>query len=282
MIKSHPANRDSVSPEKENDLRVGILGMGHIGKQLLLSLLEKTRVKPSHIKISTRRPEAAVEFVQRGVECYFDNRRLAAWADLLFLCCLPSHLPKVCAHLHSHLPKHCLVYSFISAVPVNRLAHLLGHNSILRPQYDFVAGGAADMWLSQSDLTFALKDPLLIEASCPLAMSGGISLGVKWVYAVFYSLLNICTSANLGSSDALALINSLFQLKGPDTVELITQSYVNSSYASALTPDEPFPWINLIDAQNKETPLSRFVSRSKYMQHCISAAYKSLLEKPIK
>lgn len=62
----------------------------------------------------------SVEFTRTGVECFFDNRRLAAWADILFLCCLPSHLPKVCADLHSHLSKCCLVYSFTSAVPVTR------------------------------------------------------------------------------------------------------------------------------------------------------------------
>ncbi|XP_071376994.1 NADP-dependent oxidoreductase domain-containing protein 1 [Centroberyx affinis] len=281
IIKRHTANRDSLASDKDNDLCVGILGMGHIGKQLLLSLLEKTGIKPSHIKISTRRPETAVEFAQRGVECYFDNGRLAAWADVLFLCCLPSHLPKVCADLHSHLPQHCLVYSFISAVPVTRLAQLLGHNFILKPQYDFVACDTADVWLSRSHVTAALKDPLLIEASCPLVMSGGISLDLKWVYAVLYSLLNICTSASLGSGEALSLINTLFQLKGPHTVQFNTQSYVSSSYASALAPDEPFPWITLIDAQTKETPLSRFVSRSKSMQHCISAAYKSLLGEPL-
>lgn len=61
--------------------------------------------------------------VPTGVECFFDNRRLAVWADVLFLCCLPSHLPRVCSDLKSHLSKCCLVYSFPSAVPVTRYIH---------------------------------------------------------------------------------------------------------------------------------------------------------------
>ncbi|KAM9354864.1 LOW QUALITY PROTEIN: NADP-dependent oxidoreductase domain-containing protein 1 [Pholidichthys leucotaenia] len=40
-------------------LHVEILGMGHLGEQLLLFLL-KTRINPLHIKVSTRRPELAV------------------------------------------------------------------------------------------------------------------------------------------------------------------------------------------------------------------------------
>ncbi|XP_067471256.1 NADP-dependent oxidoreductase domain-containing protein 1 isoform X1 [Thunnus thynnus] len=282
IIKSHTTNRDSLAlGEDSSDLCLGILGMGHMGKQLLHTLLEKTGVKPSHIKISTRRPESAAAFVQTDVECFFDNRRLAAWADVLFLCCLPSHLPKVCADLHSHLSKHCLVYSFTSAVPVTRLAQLLGHDFIVKPQYVFVDCDTADVWLSCACLTAALKDPLLTEASCPLTMKGGISLGLNWVCAVLYSLLNICTSASLGSNDALSVIKRIFA-KWPQTVELNAQSFISTSYASSLLEDEPFPWISLTDAQTRETPLLRFLSSSKPMQQCISAVYKSILETTVK
>ncbi|XP_031134623.1 NADP-dependent oxidoreductase domain-containing protein 1 isoform X1 [Sander lucioperca] len=291
IIKSHTANRDSLASGEDSDLCIGILGMGHMGKQLLLFLLEKSGIKPSHIKISSRRPESAgiltkqdclLEFIQTGVECFFDNHRLAAWADILFLCCLPSHLPKVCGDLHSHLSRRCLVYSFTSGVPVTRLAQLLGHDFILKPQYDFVVCDTADVWLSCTHLTRALTYPLLIEASCPLTMSSGIYLGLNWVCTVLYSLLNICTSTSLGSSDALSLINSIFKEKWPHAVELIAQSFVSASYASSLLTEEPFPWISLADAQVKDTPLLCFLSSSKSMQQCISAAYKSLLETPAK
>lgn len=52
-----------------------------------------------------------------------------------------------------------------------RLAQLLGHDFILKPQYDFVACDTADVWLSCTHMTATLTDPLLIEASCPLTMS---------------------------------------------------------------------------------------------------------------
>uniref|UniRef100_A0A8D2ZRL7 NADP-dependent oxidoreductase domain-containing protein 1 n=1 Tax=Scophthalmus maximus TaxID=52904 RepID=A0A8D2ZRL7_SCOMX len=266
------------APGGDGDLCVGILGAGHQGKQLLLSLLEMTDIQPAHVKVSTRRPELLRNTT--GVECFFDNSRLAAWADVLFLCCLPFHLPKVCAELRSHLSEHCLVYSFISAVPVTRLAELLGHNFILKPQYDFVGGDTADVWLSCTAVSTALKDPLLIDASCPLAMSGGISLSLNWACAVLYTLLNICTSASLRSSDALSLINELFQEKWMHAVQLNTESFISSSYAASLRGDEPFPWISLTEAQNKETPLLRFLSSNKLMQQCFSAAYKSLLVTP--
>lgn len=53
-----------------------------------------------------------------------------------------------------------------------RLARLLGHSFVLKPQYDFSACDRADMWPAHGQLITALNDPLLIEASCPLSVSG--------------------------------------------------------------------------------------------------------------
>lgn len=58
--------RKPVAPGEHDDLRVGILGTGHLGKQLCLALLEKTKIKPSHIKISTRRPELTGTHAQKA------------------------------------------------------------------------------------------------------------------------------------------------------------------------------------------------------------------------
>ncbi|XP_068195439.1 NADP-dependent oxidoreductase domain-containing protein 1 [Antennarius striatus] len=267
------SRRTAKSPAGNDDLCVGILGMGRMGKKLLLFLLAKSGIRPSYIKVSTRRPESAEELIHTEVECFFDNRRLASWADILFLCCLPSHLPKVCADLHSNLSKSCLVYSFTSAVPCSRLSQLLGHDFILKPQYDLVVCDTMDVWLSCSPLS----DPLLIELSCPLSMSGGITLSPKWVCGLLYILLNICTAAGLGSSDALSLINSLLK-KCPHTAELNVQSFISEANAPCLPKEECFPWISLTNVQTKDTPLLAVLSSSNSIQPCISAAYKSLMK----
>ncbi|KAL1258122.1 hypothetical protein QQF64_011366 [Cirrhinus molitorella] len=41
----------------EAHLSVGILGGGHMGKQLAMALLHSSSLKPRHINISTKRPE---------------------------------------------------------------------------------------------------------------------------------------------------------------------------------------------------------------------------------
>ncbi|KAM4723456.1 LOW QUALITY PROTEIN: NADP-dependent oxidoreductase domain-containing protein 1 [Anableps anableps] len=272
IIGSRTAAKVSSASGEHGDLCVGILGLGNLGKQLLLCLLKKTSIKPTQIKISTRNPESAEECVPPGVECFFDNRCLAAWADVLFLCCLPSHLHRICADLHSHLPKHCLVYSFTTAVPVTSIAKSLGHNFVLKPQYQLEACDTLDLWLHRSHLTAALSNPTLIEASCPLTMKGGITLHLNWICGVLCSLLNICTSACLGSSEALSLINSLFADKWMNNEPLNPQSFITSVCGSILKPNESFPWISLIDAQTKETPLLHFVMNSKSVQQSICAS----------
>ncbi|XP_065144705.1 NADP-dependent oxidoreductase domain-containing protein 1 [Paramisgurnus dabryanus] len=264
----------------ENDiskthLSVGIIGGGHMGKQLAMVLMHIANIKPSDINISTKRPEILEDISKTGVECYFDNIRLAKWTDVLFLCVLPSHLPQVCADLRCHLPLRCLVYSFISATPIKRLAILLDHSFIIKPQYEFApCGDVTKMWYFHSEVTAALKDKEVLAASIPFSMSGGLSLDLSWVSAVLYSLLNMCTAEKLGSQKALQLLNDIFKTNiSANTFSL--QSFVNSSCASALlNSDDPFPWINLVDAQTKETPLSDLVSVNQSLQDCISVVFQ--------
>lgn len=73
-----------------------------------------------------------------------------------------------------------------------RLAHLLGHDFILKPQWDFGPCATADVWLSRTPVAKALMDPLLIEASCPLALSGTSCL--SWQTC---NCLEICHESHL-------------------------------------------------------------------------------------
>ncbi|XP_046712240.1 NADP-dependent oxidoreductase domain-containing protein 1 [Silurus meridionalis] len=268
---NHQNNKSDLQPVK-----VGIIGGGHIGKQLALLLLTVPGFKPSNINMSTKRPDSLSEFLNRGVDCYFDNRRLATWADVIFLCVLPSHLRHVCAELHSQLPSHCLVYSFTSAVQSHRLALLLGHTFILRPQYSFMTGDSGHLWLRHNQVAAALKDKEVLSASCPLSMSGGLCLDQRWISAVLYSLLNMCTAEGLRAKQTVQLLNELLQTTSPNST-LTCQSFVNSSWAYTLNnSEELFPWINLIDVQTKQSPLTFCLSGCKALQDCISVVYNKI------
>ncbi|XP_043118352.1 NADP-dependent oxidoreductase domain-containing protein 1 [Puntigrus tetrazona] len=268
--------RKSVNAENgaaKAHLRVGVLGAGLAGKQLATALLRASSLRPHHFNISTRRPETLGEYSTVGVECYFDNVRLAKWADVLFLCVLPSQLAQVCADVRRHLSSGCLVYSFTSAVPLNRLAVLLDHSSVIKPRYGFVACSDVDRaWLLHGQLTSALQDEEVISASLPLSMNGGLFLDQRWVSAVLYGLLNMCTAQKLASGKTLRLLNGLFE-----TSAFTYHTFINSPSASDLdNPDDLFPWISLVDAQAKDTPLTDLVSRDKGLRDCLSVMYYSV------
>lgn len=67
-----------------------------------------------------------------------------------------------------------------------------------------------------------------------LFTKGGLSLDQSWVSAVLYSLLNMCTADKLGSQKALRLLNEMFKTSITASNTLTVQSFVNTSFASAL------------------------------------------------
>ncbi|TRY58355.1 hypothetical protein DNTS_034199 [Danionella cerebrum] len=251
-------------------LSVGILGGGHLGKQLAKVLLHSAKIRPRDMNVSTKRPETLGEISSLGVECYCDNLRLAKWADLLFLCVLPTDLPQVCSDLRCHLPPGCLLYAFTCATALNRLAMLLDHSFIIKPQYGFVACEEETVWSCHHRVMDALKDKAVISASNPFSMKGGLFLNNAWVPSVIYALLNICTTEKLSSQNSLRLLNELFHSK-----MFTNHSFVTSPNASQ--PDNCFPWISLVEVQSTQTPLSDLLSRNEALRDCISILYCNVL-----
>jgi phosphoglycerate dehydrogenase-like enzyme len=74
------------------EFKVGILGCGQVGTVLLTKLLEvKDQFHNLKMIVSTRQPHLLRPFQQEfGVECVFDNQKVAAESDIIFVCVLPS------------------------------------------------------------------------------------------------------------------------------------------------------------------------------------------------
>lgn len=49
------------TPDDNDELKVGIIGGGHLGKQLARALLQLVPIPAENLRISTRRPEALGE-----------------------------------------------------------------------------------------------------------------------------------------------------------------------------------------------------------------------------
>ncbi|XP_008055250.1 NADP-dependent oxidoreductase domain-containing protein 1 [Carlito syrichta] len=267
------------TPDKK-ELKVGIIGGGHLGKQLARTLMQLVPVPAESLRISTRRPEALDEFQKLGVQCFYQNPHLVAWADVIFLCCLPSQLPNICVEIQTSLEKTCIVYSLVAAVPIPRLKLLLNHTNILRPQYHCVEG-FANIWGSNKEVTAALQDPMILQATCPYSSAGGITLNIRWLEAVLYAALNTCSARDIANPQVLLLLNELLLSVHCEDCEKDTAScpkfqltdFVSKVYGENLPPERPFPWFDLTAVQLKETPFSRRLSTSAVLRDHLTYLY---------
>ncbi|KAM7164053.1 NADP-dependent oxidoreductase domain-containing protein 1 [Macrochelys suwanniensis] len=267
-------------------LKVGIIGGGHIGKQLARALLELSGILAQNIHISTRRPETLSEFQQLGVECFYDNGQLVAWADIVFLCCLPSHLQQICSGIHAALREPCIVYSLVTAVPLPRLKQLLSYSAILRPQYQCTSRNLENVWGTNGTIRAALQDPIVIQATCPCGPKERIAVTGKWLEAVFYAALNSCMWRHLPHQQALKLLNDVcFPEHCPICAEqktccprFVCGNFVNQTFASSLTQEDTFPWFDLTTVQMKESPFSQLLARSVRLQNHLTLLYCTAFE----
>ncbi|XP_005605436.1 NADP-dependent oxidoreductase domain-containing protein 1 isoform X1 [Equus przewalskii] len=269
----------SLHTPDDGALKVGIIGGGRLGKQLAHVLFQLVPIPAESLRISTRRPEALAEFRELGIQCFYDNPSLVVWADVIFLCCLPSQLPKICMEINSSLDKACIVYSFVAAVPIPRLRLLLNHTSILRPHYQ--CGDSVNIWGSKKDITAALQDPVILHATCPYNPAGGIVLNIKWLEGVFYAALNVCKAREMPHLQVLQLLNGLFLSvhfescgkDGASCPKFQLVDFVSKVYAKNLPQRRPFPWFDLTAVQLKETPFGQHLSTRTALQDHLTQLY---------
>ncbi|KAL1789461.1 NADP-dependent oxidoreductase domain-containing protein 1 [Sigmodon hispidus] len=279
---AHPrtVSFDDDAAAEDEKLKVGIIGCGHLGKQLANVLLKHVPISAENLQISTRRPEALAEFQKLGVWCLYNNASVASWAQVLFLCCLPSQLPNICLEIQTKMEKTCTVYSFVSAIPLPRLKLLLNHTNILRPQYHF-SEDVDNIWGQNKEITAVLDDPVVLRGTCPYSNVGGISLNIKWLEGVFYSVINFCTARNVFHSHVLQILNKLFLSVHLESCEKDKAScprfqltdFMNKSYVKSLLHKRPFPWFDLTTVQTKETPFSQHLSTTPALQDHLTLLY---------
>ncbi|XP_031449010.1 NADP-dependent oxidoreductase domain-containing protein 1 isoform X3 [Phasianus colchicus] len=265
-----------------HSLKVGIIGGGRLGNQLARALVAVGRAPCSSIRISTRRPESL--YLQKlGLTCFYDNAQLAAWADVLFLCCLPSHVPSVCSAVQPAIRKPCIVYSLITAVPLPRLKQLLCYNAIVRPQYQCPGKEPTKEWGTKGSVTEALQNLAVVQATCPLSSQAKIKVNGKWLVGIFYAALNSSMWQSLPHQEALTLLNDLCfpghcricAEQKASCPQFTCESFVSKSFASSMTQEETFPWFDLTAAQLRESPFSQLLEKSESVQNHLALLYQS-------
>ena len=95
--KGNLSMRDLPAGMELPPFKVGIIGCGQVGTVILTKLLEvREQFNNLQMIVSTRQPHLLRPFQNDfGVECIFDNQKVAAEADLIFISVLPSQIQEV-------------------------------------------------------------------------------------------------------------------------------------------------------------------------------------------
>lgn len=90
--------------KKNSDhVKIGIIGLGHIGSTILGELIKFRPVPIQNLLVSTRCPERHQEYLDLGVQVFWDNEKLATESDFIILACLPHQLETVTANIRGAL-----------------------------------------------------------------------------------------------------------------------------------------------------------------------------------
>ncbi|XP_078000954.1 NADP-dependent oxidoreductase domain-containing protein 1-like [Glandiceps talaboti] len=270
--------------QERNPICVGILGCGRLGSHLANTLLTYADVEPNELRISTRRPETLGELQERGVKCFHNNAHLAASVHVLFLCVLPSQLPTVAEEIRGKISSHCVVYSFVSAVPIPRLRQILKTTHIIKPEMTWSSDNVDKEWNLELDINSTLENPASVDATCPLSLNKNeaiVSTNEKLSEMMIYSFINMCTVLGLKKSETIYIANTV--LLG---LSAARQSPVHfkihhftRKHSETAVDSQPFPKFDMGTVAVNETPLTRIIMRNEELRKLIIKKYKTVFDK---
>jgi len=214
--KKNPVNEQTMeffNKQKARDpIKVGVIGGGRLGRQLVSSLLYFADVRKKEIMVSTRRPQLLESLQKSGVQCIYDNRLVAQQSDVLFLCFPPSELVSVANDINGHIPESSIVFSFLAATYVSRLQSVLKFNNVIRMILQWSPRNTATQWKVGNDVITSLLDHETVELCSPTNDLVGEDFAViqpprQTIVALLHHLINMLVDMALTPDEIMQVIN---------------------------------------------------------------------------
>ncbi|KAM6130864.1 LOW QUALITY PROTEIN: NADP-dependent oxidoreductase domain-containing protein 1 [Pterocles gutturalis] len=244
-------------------LKVEIIVGGHLQKQLARALLTLSWPPCPSICVSTRHLESLADLQKQGHACFYDSAQLVAWADVAFLCCLPSQVLSLWSAVRPAIQKPYAVYSFVTTVPLLRLQQLRCRSAIVRPRCRCSARKPVDG--VEGDSPSALRDPALPEVEALFWLRRKIRVNAEWLEDIFCAALNSSTWQSLPPQKALKLLS---HLSSPECCP------IHAELKTSCPPLVTFPWFDLIAAQLR-SPFSQLLEASELVQGHLALLYQA-------
>ena len=109
--------------------RIGFIGCGNMGTAMIAGILDSGKCEPQEMMVSCR-TKAALEKKKEeyGVQVTTDNRRVAAFADILFVAVKPQLYEKVLREIKEDLTEEKILVSIAPGKTLSWFCELLGEN----------------------------------------------------------------------------------------------------------------------------------------------------------
>lgn len=244
-------------------IRVGIIGCGRLGRQLLSALVAFSSVNPEDVLISMPRLETVVDLHELGMTCVFDNQRVVHHADVVFLCCPPHKLVRLARDVAGCIKPSCIVYSLIAGVSMVRIQSLLKHDRlVVLPQGECNSSNMVSSHLPVSSLSFAAKSKSQTQAASLLAVMGATGNGGE-----------AATDSNDASESAVQLYGGHSQsLLVKSEACLVADSVVDSELELKRNPEHLLSILSSARTRCTVFPLTKLLDKDQTIMSFVTEA----------
>ncbi|KAH9519655.1 NADP-dependent oxidoreductase domain-containing protein 1 [Bulinus truncatus] len=262
---------------------VGIIGCGRLGSHIANSLLTYGQLDPSSLQVSTRRPELLGDLTQKGVQCYFDNRRLISSVDVVILCVLPSQLPAVAQEIKNVVTQSLIILCPFSSFSLSRLQKLIGSDNLLPFCLHYSDAENLNYSFNVS-VNKALENKSVVLGTCPL----GVSKEGLIVYSdervaecLILAVANLCTIHGCSVDQTLtitshAVFGENVKKKGRSSILLTEEDFGISQLTK--TQQRTFPHFNLGESFKCGTSMLKHLQASQSMQNAFAYRYLHIFD----
>ena len=208
-----------VPMEDSRPFVVGVIGCGSVGLALVKSMMNRAHIPAECIWVSTRQHAKLQELKEVGVRCMYDNRTVATQAQLLFLCCLPSHMSDVLHDIgHGTMTETpTILYSFPVGIPARKLCRVFGISSVIQSSLHWRHDNIRTMINTENwaHSPFAKRSLEAAKRLCPLHAhhmdeTALLASSPEWMAHVLVAAKTLCNQFDLSVIERMRLINTIF------------------------------------------------------------------------
>ncbi|CAG5134858.1 unnamed protein product [Candidula unifasciata] len=280
---------DQNKPETDSDSEdrdlpiVGIIGCGRLGRQIVNCLLTYGQLLPARLKISTRRPES-LGLQEKGLECYFNNKRLVSSVHVIILCVLPSQIPCVAEEIKDCISSSQIVINLSSSLSSRKLCQIMHSSNILSPMLQWSCENPEVKYEHSLDVISALVNRETVLHTCPLGVRKTgmiVRTNPRLAETLILAVVNMCSKQGLSQEQSLTIIHTAVFGDSAKKNQVNYDRLLPQDFGITEISEDTnrcFPFYNLVDVFENGSHLSKVLLENESLQTAFISRYCHVFE----